>query len=146
MHLQENPNTIISFPNYPHPLSVSTISAASMDHRPSNTTSARRSLKRKLEQEFEEHEQDQESDCKIAFVEIDNSHQDLIREVRARVQILESTFSSSEADRASAKRATHALSELAKDGIELNVDAITIYLLIHCVFLRFLCDSVCELA
>lgn len=117
-----------------------------MDHRPNHNTFARRSLKRKLEQEFEEHEQEKDSDRKIAFVETYNSHQDLIREVRARVQILESTFSSSEADRAAAKGAAHALSELAKDGIELNVDANTMYLLIHCVFLRFLLDSFCERA
>ncbi|KAF3436296.1 hypothetical protein FNV43_RR23388 [Rhamnella rubrinervis] len=101
----------------PSPLSVSNISAVFMDHRPDHNTSGRRSLKRKLEQEFEqhEHEQEQRSDRKISFVETENSHQDLIREVRACVQILESIFSSSEADRAAAKSSAHALSELAKD-------------------------------
>ncbi|XP_048337268.2 ARM REPEAT PROTEIN INTERACTING WITH ABF2 isoform X1 [Ziziphus jujuba] len=95
-----------------------------MDHRPPNqTTTARRSLKRKLEQEFKEQQQEQESDRKVPFIEPDDSHKDLVREVRAQVQILESTFSSSEADRADAKRATHVLSELAKNGIKLDVDA-----------------------
>ncbi|URE42097.1 BTB/POZ domain [Musa troglodytarum] len=44
------------------------------------------------------------------------SRQALAREVRAQVQVLERTFSWRFADRAAAKRATHILAELAKDG------------------------------
>ncbi|CAK9151067.1 unnamed protein product [Ilex paraguariensis] len=76
-------------------------------------TSGRRSLKRKLEEDFEEGR-------KIVSLSLDG-HQDLVREVRDQVEILESTFSSIEADRASAKRAIHILSELAKNEEIVNV-------------------------
>ncbi|XP_065034862.1 ARM REPEAT PROTEIN INTERACTING WITH ABF2-like isoform X2 [Musa acuminata AAA Group] len=49
------------------------------------------------------------------------SRQALAREVRAKVQVLERTFSWRFADRAAAKRATHILAELAKDEKVVNV-------------------------
>ncbi|KAK9282320.1 hypothetical protein L1049_005234 [Liquidambar formosana] len=77
-------------------------------HRPD---AARKGLKRKLEQDFEE------ADRKIASLAPHDDHQDLLREIRAQVSILDSTFSPAEADRAAAKRATQLLTELAKNGI-----------------------------
>ncbi|XP_051120615.1 ARM REPEAT PROTEIN INTERACTING WITH ABF2 [Andrographis paniculata] len=74
----------------------------------SSSTSSRRSLKRKLDDEFSV-----ESPSDI--------QQDLVREVRAQVEILEATFSFSEKDRASAKRAIHVLSELSKNEDIVNV-------------------------
>ena len=73
------------------------------------TRSARKSLKRKLEEDFG-------ADRKIATLSPRQTHQDLIREIRTQVEILDSTFSSIEADRAAAKRAVHVISELAKNG------------------------------
>lgn len=55
-------------------------------------------------------------------------NQDLVREVRTQVEILDSTFSAIEADRASAKRATQILSELAKNGSAKIVELLFIYL------------------
>lgn len=78
-------------------------------HHEQPTNSARRSLKRKLEEDFEE-------DRKIVSLLSHDAHQDLVREVKDQVEILDSVFSSTEADRASAKRAIHVLSELAKNG------------------------------
>ena len=78
-------------------------------HHEQPTNSARRSLKRKLEEDFKK-------DCKIVSLLSHDAHQDLVREVKEQVEILDSVFSSTEADRASAKRAIHVLSELAKNG------------------------------
>ncbi|KAI3506760.1 hypothetical protein L1887_21324 [Cichorium endivia] len=77
------------------------------------TNSVRRSLKRKLEDEFT-------VDQKFASSE-DVSQQDLLSEIRAQVEVLESTFSSIEADRALAKRSVHILSELAKNEDIVNL-------------------------
>ena len=74
-----------------------------------SSSAARRSLKRKLDEDFED-------DRKIEALSPPDAHQDLVREVRTQVQILDSTFSSIEADRASSKRAIQILSELAKNG------------------------------
>lgn len=68
-------------------------------------SSARKSLKRKLEQEFGEDRQPQP----YPLVE-------LMRDVKAQVSVLNSALSSSEADRAAAKRAVHVLTEFAKNG------------------------------
>lgn len=73
---------------------------------------ARRSLKRKLEQDFEE----ETPDRKVPIVESDYSDRDLASDIRAHVDTLNSSFSSNESDRAAAKRAAQALSELAKNG------------------------------
>lgn len=83
-----------------------------MDHR---KTTARRSLKRKLEQDFEEERLDRQKKNPI-MQEPDETHQDLMPDIQAQVNILNSTFSSIEADRAAAKRAAHFLSQLAKNG------------------------------
>ncbi|KAJ8547528.1 hypothetical protein K7X08_011114 [Anisodus acutangulus] len=77
----------------------------------SSTTSGRRSLKRKLDEDLED-------DRNVAS---DDTQQDLAREVRTQVEILESSCSSSESDRASSKRAIHVLSELAKNEEIVNV-------------------------
>ncbi|GMN48799.1 hypothetical protein TIFTF001_017961 [Ficus carica] len=69
--------------------------------------SARRSLKRKLDQEFQDHH-----DRKIPSLD---PHQDLIRDVRSHVRLLDSSSSSAYSDRSAAKKASHALCELAKD-------------------------------
>ncbi|KAL8214942.1 hypothetical protein R6Q57_004391 [Mikania cordata] len=79
--------------------------------QPSN--SVRRSLKRKLEDEFI-------VDRKITSSD-DVAQQDLVSEVRAQVEILDSTFSSLEADRALVKRSIHILSELAKNEDIVNL-------------------------
>lgn len=69
------------------------------------TTAARKSLKRKLEEEFVE---DRDEFCV--------AEQDLVREVEAQVEILNACRTSTEADRAAAKRAIHVVSEYAKIG------------------------------
>lgn len=73
------------------------------------TNSVRRSLKRKLEDDFI-------IDRKLTSSDDFTSQQDLVSEVRAQVEILDSTFSSIESDRALVKRSIHILSELAKNG------------------------------
>lgn len=70
-------------------------------------------MKRKLEGDFED-------DRKVSSHD-DDAHQDLASEVRTQVEILDSTFSSTEADRASAKTAIHVLCELAKNEEIVNV-------------------------
>ncbi|KAL9993842.1 putative chromatin remodeling & transcription regulator BTB-POZ family [Helianthus debilis subsp. tardiflorus] len=72
------------------------------------TNSVRRSLKRKLEDEFI-------ADRNLIASSDDAAQQDLASHVRAQVQILDSTFSSLESDRALVKRSIHILSELAKN-------------------------------
>lgn len=67
-------------------------------------------MKRKLEEDLQD-------DRKVSpSISSEDGHQDLEREVRTQVEILESSFSSSESDRASSKRAIHVLSEFAKNG------------------------------
>ncbi|KAL1832844.1 hypothetical protein ACET3Z_002495 [Daucus carota] len=75
------------------------------------SSSGRKSLKRKLEEDFED-------DRDVFSLTCD---QDLLLEIRAQVQILENTFSSIEADRASAKRAIHVISEFAKTEEYVNM-------------------------
>ena len=69
----------------------------------------RKGQKRKLEEEFEEERE-------ISVAPSGEAHQALSCEVSAQVNILSTTFSWKEADRAAAKRATHVLAELAKNG------------------------------
>ncbi|KAK9057303.1 hypothetical protein SSX86_022138 [Deinandra increscens subsp. villosa] len=78
------------------------------------TNSVRRSLKRKLEDEFI-------ADRKITSSDDAAAQQDLASEVRAQVEILDSNFSSVEADRALVKRSIHILSELAKNEDIVNL-------------------------
>lgn len=70
----------------------------------------RKGQKRKLEEELEE-----ESEIS-APPPTGDARDALLAEVTAQVDILDSTFSWKEADRAAAKRATHVLAELAKNG------------------------------
>ncbi|GLT52748.1 hypothetical protein SLA2020_260700 [Shorea laevis] len=74
--------------------------------------SVRRNLKRKLEQDFGEEKEGRKAPN---VVETAETNRDLARQIRAHVDLLNSTFSSAEADRAAAKAAAQFLSDLAKD-------------------------------
>ncbi|KAJ9182079.1 hypothetical protein P3X46_006109 [Hevea brasiliensis] len=76
----------------------------------------RKGQKRKLEEEIEEERQ--EISPAVPF---GDARQALLYEVAAQVNILNSTFSWNEADRAAAKRATHVLAEFAKNEELVNV-------------------------
>lgn len=71
----------------------------------------RKGQKRKLEEEL-----DEESEISAAAATTDGAKAALLAEVTAQVDILNSSFSWKEADRVAAKRATHVLAELAKNG------------------------------
>lgn len=73
--------------------------------------SERKGQKRKLEEEIEEKQREIS-----AAVPFGDAREALLYEVTAQVNILNSTFSWNEADRAAAKRATHVLAEFAKNG------------------------------
>uniref|UniRef100_A0A804KR94 Uncharacterized protein n=1 Tax=Musa acuminata subsp. malaccensis TaxID=214687 RepID=A0A804KR94_MUSAM len=83
----------------------------------------RKRQKRKLEEEDAASAAESEAGGEGGGEEIccQRSRQALAREVRAKVQVLERTFSWRFADRAAAKRATHILAELAKDEKVVNV-------------------------
>ncbi|KAL3644869.1 hypothetical protein CASFOL_010049 [Castilleja foliolosa] len=70
---------------------------------------SRRSLKRKLGEEFDGDESPQDS------------HRDLVRKVRAQIEILNSSFSPDEKDRLAAKNAISVLSDLARNEDKVNV-------------------------
>lgn len=74
-----------------------------------SSSAARRSLKRKLDEDFGD-------DRKIDALSPRDDHQDLAGDIRTQVEILQSSFSSIEADRAAAKRAIQILSDFAKNG------------------------------
>ncbi|KAJ6306657.1 hypothetical protein OIU78_021885 [Salix suchowensis] len=76
------------------------------------TISTRKSLKRKLEQDFEQENQGRH---KIPAAEGFETHQKLTHHIHSLVDILNTTFSSLESDRAAAKRATSVLSQIAKN-------------------------------
>ncbi|XP_043812815.1 ARM REPEAT PROTEIN INTERACTING WITH ABF2-like isoform X3 [Manihot esculenta] len=82
---------------------------------------ARKSLKRKLEHDSLEGRDDRKFRAAEAEAEPDTTGQDLALEIQAHVDILNSTFSSLEADRAAAKRASHFLSQLAKNEEIVNL-------------------------
>ncbi|XP_060181349.1 ARM REPEAT PROTEIN INTERACTING WITH ABF2-like isoform X1 [Lycium barbarum] len=82
----------------------------------SSSSSGRKSLKRKLVEDLID-----DVDRNSVLESSEDAQQDLAREVRTQVEILESSFSSSESDRASSKRAIHVLSELAKNEEFVNV-------------------------
>ncbi|KHG03583.1 arm repeat interacting with abf2 -like protein [Gossypium arboreum] len=90
-----------------------------MDHQ--NKPQTRRSLKRKLEQEFEE---DKSGRCKAAVVESHRTHEDIIRDVRIHVDVLNTCISFTEAHRAAAKCSAQLLSEIAmnEDVVDLIVE------------------------
>ena len=68
----------------------------------------RKGQKRKLEEEIQE---DRETSLPTG-----EACRALLAEVTAQVNVLDSTFSWRESDRAATKRATHVLAELAKNG------------------------------
>ena len=68
----------------------------------------RKGQKRKLEEEIHE---DRDNPLLTG-----DGHRSLLAEVTAQVNVLDSAFSWHESDRAAAKRATHVLAELAKNG------------------------------
>uniref|UniRef100_A0A5B6YH22 Putative ARM REPEAT PROTEIN INTERACTING WITH ABF2 n=1 Tax=Davidia involucrata TaxID=16924 RepID=A0A5B6YH22_DAVIN len=77
----------------------------------------RKGQKRKLDEEL-----DEEQEISIpSSSSSGDSRQALLHEVSEQVNILNSTFSWREADRAAAKRATHVLAELAKNEEVVNV-------------------------
>ncbi|KAG5514446.1 hypothetical protein RHGRI_035758 [Rhododendron griersonianum] len=78
------------------------------------TRSARKNLKRKLEEDFEE-------DRKVVALSPRDNHEDLVRNIRTQVDILDSTFSPIEADRLAAKTSIHVLCELAKNEEIVNL-------------------------
>ncbi|GER55303.1 PIB25 armadillo repeat protein, partial [Striga asiatica] len=78
-------------------------------------SSSRRSLKRKLDEEFGDDR------LRIGGESASESQRDLANEIRIQVEILDSSLSSAGQDRASAKRAIHVLSELAKNEDVVNV-------------------------
>ncbi|PHT46975.1 hypothetical protein CQW23_16133 [Capsicum baccatum] len=86
-----------------------------------SSSSGKRNLKRKLEQDFDDDRKMSSPSSSSSSHDNDDSHRDLAPEVRTQVEILESTFSSTESDRSSAKRAIHFLSELAKNEEIVNV-------------------------
>ncbi|MBA0591565.1 hypothetical protein Gorai_008577 [Gossypium raimondii] len=90
-----------------------------MDHQ--NKPQTRRSLKRKLEQEFEE---DKSGRCKAVVVESRRTHQDIIRDVRIHVDVLNTCISFTEAHRAAAKCSAQLLSKIAmnEDIVDLIVE------------------------
>ncbi|KAI3449636.1 hypothetical protein Pfo_006301 [Paulownia fortunei] len=81
----------------------------------SASSSSRRSLKRKLDEGLDD------DGGRIGDQSPLDLHQDLVREVRTQVEILDSAFSSTEKDRASAKNAIDVLSELARSEDIVNV-------------------------
>lgn len=81
-------------------------------HQDQCSPAERKGQKRKLEEEIEEERE--------ISVPSGDARQALLTEVSAQVNILNSTFSWDESDRASAKRATHVLAELAKNGKAYN--------------------------
>ncbi|CAI0448891.1 unnamed protein product [Linum tenue] len=95
--------------------------SAPMDRR--STTTAKRILKRKLEQEFAAEDG---RNRKVMVSESDNAvpQQDKRSEIESQVRVLNSTFSSSESDRAASRTAAQFLSQLAKnaDFVETIVD------------------------
>lgn len=71
--------------------------------------SGRKGQKRKLEEDLDD-------ERPIAFSGAGEDQETLLCEVSAQVNVLNTTFSWTEADRAASKRATHVLAELAKNG------------------------------
>lgn len=79
-----------------------------LQRRQDQSPPQRKGRKRKLEQEID--------DDREISTPSGETRKALLLEVSAQFNILNSTFSWNEADRASAKRATHVLADLAKNG------------------------------
>ncbi|WVZ09521.1 hypothetical protein V8G54_014051 [Vigna mungo] len=94
----------LRLPETEGPSPPSSSSPSSLVHGPSQPT---RSLK--LEEDFED-------DRQISAPPTGHARDALLSDVKEQVIVLDSTFSWKESDRAAAKRATHALADLAKNG------------------------------
>ncbi|XP_050218076.1 ARM REPEAT PROTEIN INTERACTING WITH ABF2 [Mercurialis annua] len=75
----------------------------------------RKGQKRKLEEEIDDEQREISVADAAAAVPFGDARQALLYEVASQVNILNSTFSWNDADRAAAKRATHVLAEFAKN-------------------------------
>ncbi|KAJ6356415.1 hypothetical protein OIU78_004508 [Salix suchowensis] len=81
----------------------------------------RKGQKRKLEEEIEEEQREISAVEEAAAAPYGEARKVILNEVYAQVNILNSTFSWNEAHRATAKRATHVLAELAKNEEVVNL-------------------------
>ncbi|KAL3578213.1 hypothetical protein D5086_019717 [Populus alba] len=81
----------------------------------------RKGQKRKLEEEIEEEQREISAVEEAAAAPYGEARKVILNEVYAQVNILNSTFSWDEAHRATAKRATHVLAELAKNEEVVNL-------------------------
>ncbi|KAJ6721570.1 ARM REPEAT PROTEIN INTERACTING WITH ABF2 [Salix viminalis] len=81
----------------------------------------RKGQKRKLEEEIEEEQREISAVEEAAAAPYGEARKVILNEVYAQVDILNSTFSWNEAHRATAKRATHVLAELAKNEEVVNL-------------------------
>ncbi|KAF9673910.1 hypothetical protein SADUNF_Sadunf10G0073000 [Salix dunnii] len=81
----------------------------------------RKGQKRKLEEEIEEEQREISAVEEAAAAPYGEAQKVILNEVYAQVNILNSTFSWNEAHRATAKRATHVLAELAKNEDVVNL-------------------------
>ncbi|KAL5785491.1 hypothetical protein ACOSQ2_007883 [Xanthoceras sorbifolium] len=95
-----------------------------MERRQDQSGPERKGQKRKLEEEIvigdDQQQQQLEISSSLSSVHASDARQALLCEVSAQVNILNTTFSWFEADRAAAKRATHVLAELAKNEEVVN--------------------------
>lgn len=85
-----------------------------LQRRPDQSLPERKGQKRKLEEEFEE-------DRQIPVPPTGDARDALLSDVKEQVSILDSAFSWKESDRAAAKRATHSLADLAKNGTSVHI-------------------------
>jgi len=85
------------------------LSSMDLHSRPDHCLPERKGQKRKLEEDFED-------DRQISAPPTGHARDALLSDVKDQVIVLDSTFSWKESDRAAAKRATHALADLAKNG------------------------------
>ncbi|KAI5423501.1 ARM REPEAT PROTEIN INTERACTING WITH ABF2 isoform X2 [Lathyrus oleraceus] len=85
-----------------------------LQKRPDHNLPEKKGQKRKLEEESQQ-------DSQISLPPTGDARDALISDVNQHVSILLSTFSWNDSDRASAKRATHALADLAKNEEVVNV-------------------------
>ncbi|KAK7366526.1 hypothetical protein VNO80_08519 [Phaseolus coccineus] len=90
------------------------LSSMDLHARPDHCLPERKGQKRKLEEDFED-------DRQISAPPTGHARDALLSDVKDQVIVLDSTFSWKESDRAAAKRATHALADLAKNEEVVNV-------------------------
>ncbi|KAH1223114.1 ARM REPEAT PROTEIN INTERACTING WITH ABF2 [Glycine max] len=92
----------------------SLVHSMELQRRPDQCLPERKGQKRKLEEEFDD-------DPQISPPPTGDARDALLSDVKEQVSLLDSTFSWNEPDRAAAKRATHALADLAKNEEVVNV-------------------------